>query len=476
MENKLDQVCKEVLQSITPAKKDQEEVVAIAKTLVEKVAASAKKRGIDAKVRVEGSVAKDTWLKEEPDLDIFMCLPPTITRERLAKVSLEIAKEATAGAKQVERFAEHPYLEAFVDGFRVNIVPCYCTERGEWISATDRTPFHTDYILQHLPASLRNEVRLLKKFMQGIEVYGAEMKIGGFSGYLCELLVLHFRSFVETVRAFSECSARMTICIGNHCEDREKKLVLAFQEPLVVIDPVDKNRNVASAVQAQKIDTLVGAAREFLRAPSKQYFFPPKTKLLSGSALRKELVNREPAVVFVVFKAVEAVPDVLWGQYYRSQRALRKLLETNDFHVIRDAVWTDEKALAAFVIELEKTVISNVKCHAGPPLEREMECEDFLKKYIDSPEVVCGPYIENGRWIVQLHRKCVDAAELLGSKLKDGGKSAGLADRVSETLSKGFDIAVNTDIAKLCKSNEHLSEFLTKFLDGKPFWLKSPKA
>jgi tRNA nucleotidyltransferase (CCA-adding enzyme) len=47
------------------------------------------------------------------------------------------------------------------------------------------------------------EVRLLKKFMKGTGVYGAEIKIGGFSGYLCELLILKYRSFAQTIEAFA---------------------------------------------------------------------------------------------------------------------------------------------------------------------------------------------------------------------------------------------------------------------------------
>ena len=137
---------------------------------------------------MEGSVAKDTWLSENPDIDVFIRLPTSIPRKNLGEIGLKIARKAAANARQVERFAEHPYLEAFMDGYRVDIVPCYDAKKGEWQSATDRTPYHTDYIRKRLEINLLGEARLLKRFMQGIGIYGAELKIGGFSGYLCELL------------------------------------------------------------------------------------------------------------------------------------------------------------------------------------------------------------------------------------------------------------------------------------------------
>jgi tRNA nucleotidyltransferase (CCA-adding enzyme) len=208
---KIEHVCSEVLRRISPSATERKKISTLASELERKVAFAAKKRGVEAVVRVEGSVAKDTWLREEPDVDVFMCLSPTIPRKTLGKVSLAIAREATEGSRQVERFAEHPYLEAFVDGYRVNIVPCYCATGGEWLSATDRTPFHTDYVNKLLDQSLRGEVRLLKRFLQGIRAYGAEIKVGGFSGYLCELLIIHHGSFRKTLEAFATYTPRMVI-------------------------------------------------------------------------------------------------------------------------------------------------------------------------------------------------------------------------------------------------------------------------
>ena len=473
MQKEIDKVHSEILEKITPKKEDRAKIEALAKELEQKIASACAEKGIKATVRVEGSIAKDTWLREEPDVDIFMRLPATIPRKALGEVSLEIARKATEGSRQIERFAEHPYLEAFIDDIRVNIVPCYAVKRGEWLSATDRTPFHTDYVKRRMNKTLRNEVRLLKKFMQGIKVYGAEIKIGGFSGYLCELLILHHKSFTETLRAFEQCAQRMVIDIGGCYADREKELQLLFAEPLVIIDPVDKGRNVASAVQPQKLHTFVGAARAFLKTPSTEFFYPPKTKALSAEALKQRLENRGSACIFLTFTAIETVPDVLWGQLYRTQRALRKLAELNDFKVLRSAVWSDEKTLNAFVLELEQHVLPHVKKHLGPPLEREKECDNFLDKYVHNSNVVSGPYIEDGRWMVELKRKFTDVVELLTEKLKEGGRNIGVAELISQTLKEEFRIMVNNEISEVYIINKGFAEFLTDFLAGKPFWLRN---
>jgi tRNA nucleotidyltransferase (CCA-adding enzyme) len=477
MQKEIDKVYSEILEKITPTKEDKAKIEALAKELEQKVASSCAKHNIKATVRVEGSVAKDTWLKEDPDIDVFMRLPASIPRRALGEISLEIAREATEGSRQVERFAEHPYLEAFVADVRVNVVPCYAVKRGEWLSATDRTPFHTDYVKNRLNKSLRNEVRLLKKFMQGIKVYGAEIKIGGFSGYLCELLILQYKSFTETLQAFAQYTRRMVVDIENYYVDRENELQLLFAEPLVMIDPVDKGRNVASAVQSQKLHTFVGAARAFLKTPSTEFFYPPKTKALPAEALKQKLENRGSACVFLTCAAAEAVPDVLWGQLYRTQRSLRKLAELNDFKVLRDAVWSDEKTLSAFVLELEQRVLPSVKKHLGPPLTREKECDNFLAKYVHgNSDVVSGPYIEDGRWVVELQRRFTDAVEFLSEKLKEGGRNTGIAEIVSQALREKFKILVNSEVSEVYVGNRDFAEFLTDFLRGKPFWLETAVA
>src|SRR4030042_4727964 len=128
---------------------------------------------------------------------------------------------------------------------------------------------------EHLEDEIRDEVRLLKMFMKGISVYGAEKKVGGFSGYLCELLILHYESFLKALEAFANHKRRIVVDIENLYEDREKEISLLFNEPLIMIDPVDKGRNVASAVQPQKLHTFVAASQAFLKTPRQSCFYPP---------------------------------------------------------------------------------------------------------------------------------------------------------------------------------------------------------
>lgn len=241
----------------------------------------------------------------------------------------------------------------------------------------------------------------------------------------------------------------------------------------MIVDPVDKARNVASAVLSEKLFTFIGASRAFLEKPSKKYFYPDVLKPFSEVTLRRKLDTQASSILFLVVKDVEAVPDVLWGQLYRSKRSLHKLLDLNDYQVLRDAVWSNETSLSILVFELEQNVIPNVKKHLGPPLEREVECSSFLTKYAKSKQVVSGPYIEDTRWMVDIQRKNTNAVELLKQKLADGGKNVGVSELIAKAVKEKLTLKLNSEILTVYKANSEFAVFLSAFLIGKPFWLET---
>ncbi len=471
MVSSLERVCTTVLEKITPTHEERKRVLALAEKLKQKVMTAATEAEVDAEVRVEGSVAKDTWLSEEPDIDIFMRVPTAMPRKAFGTICLDIARRATEGFDQIERFAEHPYLESIVDEITVNIVPCYNVKKGEWLSATDRTPFHTDYVKPLLDAKKCGEVRLLKKFLKGIGVYGAEIRVGGFSGYLCELLTLNYGSFLEVLESAAEWKRRKIIDFEGYYKGREEEAEKIFEDSLVMVDPVDKGRNAAAAVRKERLDELIVAARAFLKRPNLNFFSPTPIKPLKPEKLVSTLKSRGSTVVFVKFGNIEAVPDILWGQLYKSQRSLRNMLKQNDFNIIRDDVWSDEESLNILVFEVEQPSLPLIKKHFGPPLRKKTECEKFLQKHMRAPQTISGPRVEDGRWIVETRRKHTNIVDLFLERLKNGGRKVGVAELISQAVAKDFKVLVGEEASDLYSSNPQFAGFLTEYLDGKPRWL-----
>ncbi|MDD1676070.1 MAG: nucleotidyltransferase domain-containing protein, partial [Methanomicrobiales archaeon] len=134
----------EILTGLRPQKEDRNHIHAVARTLVAAVDASGIAEGM-----VVGSVARDTWLNGDRDLDVFMLFDPALTRDELEERGLGLARAiaSTYGERYREKYAEHPYTNALVEGLDVDLVPCYRVSSPHEIkSAVDRTPFHTRYI------------------------------------------------------------------------------------------------------------------------------------------------------------------------------------------------------------------------------------------------------------------------------------------------------------------------------------------
>ncbi len=465
MTSPLEEICVQVLKRATPSESERKKVQELAKKLTQKVVKAAKEKDVEIEVRVEGSVAKNTWLRDCPEIDVFMQVPTTTPKEVFSSVFLEIAKKATEGYTQIERFAEHPYLEAIVEDVYVNVVPCYKVKQGKWISATDRTPFHTDYIKPLLDEQMSQEVRLLKRFMKGVGVYGAEIKVGGFSGYLCELLVLNYGSFTEVLRSATDWKDRTTIDYQKHYK-RKADAEKLFEEPLVMVDPVDKGRNVAAAVRKERYDEFIAASRAFLKSPNMKFFYPPETEALEPTELVNKIKARGSTIVLISFNGTVTVPDVLWGQLYKHQRSLRNLIRQNDFTVLGDTVWSNEKGLNIFIFEIENRFLPNMKRHLGPPLKKKQECENFLKKHLKADSTVSGPRVEEGRWVVDVKRKQTDVVKLLKEK-----RGNGVAEIVSKAVVGALKVMVNDEILNLYSSSPEFAKFLTEYLEGKPRWL-----
>ena len=471
LSDRIQKVCEEVLRRVTPSREEKIDTLRFVNSLIEKLKRRLEKLGIEAEVRVEGSIAKDTWISGEKDIDLFILVPKEHGREAFQKV-LEAAKTVCKG-KFLEAYAEHPYIHAEIEGFTIDFVPCFKLENAEEaISSVDRTPFHTAYVKKHLKSEGRREVRLLKRFMRGIGTYGAEIKVGGFSGYLCELLVVCYGSFLNVLKAASDWRGRVLIDIESYYEGRAEEVLKIFNQPLIVIDPVDKNRNVASAVSRERLAEFIAASRLFIRNPSVRFFFPPELKPFSTQEAIERMRSKGTSFVFLKTKAVKAVPDVLWGQLYKSQRALKGLISRYDFEVLRDAVWSDEKTATVFIFELQSHILPATKKHIGPPIAKKMDCERFLKKHLSSKMLVSGPRIEGDRWVVEKKRRYQNASILLKDFLKDGGRSVGVASLVSEAFSSSLEVIVNEEIMDFYLSNEDFASFFTTYLIGKPMWLQ----
>ncbi len=371
--------------------------------MLERVREEVQRRGVNASPILVGSVAKGTFLKD-PDIDVFIRFSPEYSREEMEKIGLEIARSVMP--EGVESYAEHPYLRGKIGGLRVDIVPCFMvSDPARKISAVDRTPFHTEFVLANLGEEQRDEVRLLKAFMKGIGVYGAEARVQGFSGYLCELLVIKYGSFLNVLKNAARWKRKTYIHLGNG----GKK----FPEPMVFVDPVDENRNVASAVSEESKSRFTLASREFLKEPSNKFFFPPPPKKLSREEILDTIGKRGTKFYAVIFPRPKVIDDVLYPQIRRTLKAFQDILRE---FIVLNAHYAVLEDRVVFLLELERDELPKVQKHEGPPVWHE-NSENFIERWRSG--ALRGPYIEGSRLYVDRERKLRNVDDVLRKGLEN---------------------------------------------------------
>jgi len=449
-----------VLAKVKPGAEEIARETAFAESIVERIM---KMPGRHSRAELVGSFARQTHLRGDKDLDIFVIFPQSVGREDFEAEGLRIGKAVFGKNDWVEAYSEHPYIRGGISGFEVEIVPSYDIAEGQGIvSSVDRSPLHNRFLKGKLSERQKDGVRLLRQFLKGIGCYGADIKAGSVPGYVTELLILKYGSFEEFLKHSAEWRDIEVIDLARHLD--ENSAIKKFGHHFIVVDPIDKNRNVAAALSKNQYCRIMAASRAFLEKPSEKFFFPKKTKPWGVERLRKKLSEIEVVALRLPYPK-KALPDVVYGQAKRFGKKTANRIEMHDFRIYRNTEWSDEKKQIIIVFELENLRIQKTKIHFGPPVTNHSDSKKFLD---ENKGITAGPRIVEGRWVVEKKREFSDARGLLKKACADGAKNekaplkAGL---------KKAEIESEERLVKTFRKNAGFAEFLTEWLEGKEKFL-----
>ena len=388
-----------------------------------------------------GSFAKGTWLSKDADIDIFIKFKKTISEEKFEKISKSIGFDALKKYSPYIRYSQHPYVEAKIKNTKINVVPFYDVKIGEWKSAADRSPFHTKFMEKSLTSKMRNEVRILKTFLKLNRIYGAEIAKQGFSGYISEVLILQFGNFESLIKAISKIKE-------NEIIGKTSKI---FETSIVIIDPIDSNRNLAAAISNENIGKFVLICRAFKEKPSLEFFKNKKSRM------SKRYWDN---LLVIKFDFKVRSPDIIWGQIKRATSTLSTQLELGGFTVLRSKPHTDEQKEAYLLFFLESTKINEIYQKNGPDFFRDNSSKNFISKNLSNTELM---WIGQDKKIVSLERrKHVDVVNFTKEFLKNN-LQVGMPKGLQNDLKRGFKVSVgNKNLSKSIK--EAASELIS--IDG----------
>lgn len=412
-------------------------------------------KGLDFIVEPEGSFAKGTLLADHWELDIFVLLKG-VSDEWIRSRGRYLLEGSLKDFPTIIKYSEHPYITVTLMGIEADVVPAVYREKPTGnMMGVSRTPFHTRYVLSKLDKGGTDEVRLLKSFFKGVGVYGAEAHIGGFSGYLTELLIITYGSFRGALQAISKWRPPVYVDPEN-VGDKNLLFKRYPDSPLIVVDPVDPRRNAAAAVTLEKLSTAVVAAKLYLKRPRKE-FFHIFTRYVS---LKYSI---PAAIVICEGDYANYPPGDVWGRLARASRSIATLLTKYGFKVIKRSFFTDEQSKAAAGFLVNTLQLNGLDVVEGPePYINVDYVEDFISNRIDD-----GVWVSEKRLVSVKRLDHTDIGFFLNLAIKQAPLPEG---------TKNCKVVISDDVRKLQIGEWGLREWIRKELASIPAWLTYPFA
>ncbi|HUI00466.1 MAG TPA: CCA tRNA nucleotidyltransferase [Nitrososphaerales archaeon] len=431
----VDKVVAQAGRSVVPTEADRRRTDKVAEKVLSAVMEAAVSHREVVGVFLGGSYAKDTWLPRDVDIDVFVKVATEVDEKRFEEVGLAVGREALRGYKPGKKYAQHPYTEATVDGFKVNVVPCYDAKPGEWKSAADRSLHHVDFVRVHLDEDGRLQVRLLKRFMKGVGVYGAEIENEGFSGYATEVLVYENKTFERALIAFSQFVPK------------------SKEHYFRLFDPIDGARDLGKAISRESVARMVLASRAFLDRPSIRFF-----KGVSG----KERPALRERVYAIVFDHKELSEDTLWGELKRSARQVAKHVREEGFPLARVEAASDNWGSSAIMVLPLGETLSDLEERPGPPVELEDGARRFASRNRKSAQLVWVG--EDGRLRVIARRRFTSLGEFLEEVVRSRGERIGVSKEVGAALKKNGRVLHGTKLMREADRKAWLADGISRIV------------
>jgi tRNA nucleotidyltransferase (CCA-adding enzyme) len=241
---KIDQILKEQIKAIKPPIEIFGDIDKAVGEFCLNLDKKLKKKKIKAEIFIGGSLAKNTLVKKDKyDVDIFVRFDLKYKDEEISKLLGKVL-----GKKSRKIHGSRDYYQIIVNDIIIEVVPVMKIKKPEQAqNITDLSYFHVSYVLGKLSKNnkLAKEIILAKTFCYAQGCYGAESYIHGFSGYALELLICHYGSFLNFVKAMSK-SKKDKIIIDDSKFYKNKNEILRDlnkskrQSPIILIDPTFK--------------------------------------------------------------------------------------------------------------------------------------------------------------------------------------------------------------------------------------------
>jgi tRNA CCA-adding enzyme len=385
MASKVNQILLRVLENVQPSNEDLKSIEYKLKNFLVKLKKDIKKRKIKADVFIGGSYAKNTLIKKDHyDIDLFI----RFNKQYKDEISAILEKVLGKQKDMIKVHGSRDYFRIKIsDVLYFELIPVKkISKPKEAVNITDLSYSHVRYINKKIKSKkILDDIRIAKAFCHANNCYGAESYINGFSGYSIELLIYHYKGFLNFLKAVIKMNPEERYVIDIEKRFKNKNHVLMdintskLQSPIILIDPTYKQRNALAALSKETFERFQKAARDFLKNPSVKNF---EQQIVDINKIKEDARKKKFEFILLEVKTEKQEGDVAGTKLLKFYNHLSKEIEVY-FEIKKKGFNYDSKQSAKyfFVVKPKKDVILE-----GPFLNDIENAKSFRKKHTDTFE------------------------------------------------------------------------------------------
>ena len=375
---KIDDILKKEIEIIKPDKKELNSLKREVNEFILILREEIERKKINADVFVGGSFAKGTLIKKgKYDVDIFLRFD-----FRLEHIS-NILEDILQGVKKKIRLAvnkihgSRDYFQIEKKDLVFELIPVYKIKKPrEARNVMDLSYFHINYAKRKLKDKMKEQVLLSKQFCHAQKVYGAESYIGGFSGYGLECLIIHYKSFLNMLKDIVKIKERKIIDPQKFYKKTEDVLFSLnesrLQSPLILVDPIWKERNVLAALSKSSFEKFQKSAREFLIKPSLAFF-----QISDFNENKFKNSARESEFLHLTLKTNKQEGDIAGTKMKKFSEFIEKKLSKYFDMINKEFIYSEGQEAEVYLIVKSKKELVLI----GPPVNMLEHANAFKKKH-----------------------------------------------------------------------------------------------
>lgn len=387
-----------VKKEILPVK--EKETLTSINTFLKCITAEAKRLKIQAKPFLGGSFAKDTWLNGDYDVDVFFAFDTRYKNEELSVLLGKVLEKFCP----IKIHGSRDYFQ-IRDTVSFEIIPVYAIKKAsDAKNVTDFSLWHVAWVNKK-GKTLKDEIRLAKKFCKAQRVYGAESYLRGFSGHVLDILVICYGGFIPFLKAVSKWEGKIIIDTENRYKGNALRMLNTSKTegPVVVVDPVQPDRNAAAAISLEQFDCLRKAASAFMKKPSNDFFIAKPVEAV--------IAKKKGVVLKVVINPVDGIENVVGVKLVKVFEWVKRGLQ--DFKIAFCSWEWDKKKKAVFWFVVKKNRLEDEEIIVGPPIKFNEHVSRFKRTHAKT-------FVKNNRVFARVAREVVTPDVALKNALQDG--------------------------------------------------------